>query len=57
MDFNLTLEKLTSSGQETFDVGKGLSFKEATKAASKFKLQKDHRGVHYDPKTGIITYT
>jgi hypothetical protein len=50
-------EKVNEDGSESFQLEKGLDDKAAKAAASKFKLKKDHRGFHYNPKTGIAVYT
>lgn len=40
---------------ETFKIEKGLTREEARKLTIK-KVKQDHRGFHYNPKTGIATY-
>jgi len=49
-------EKVMEDGSETFDIGKGLSDKEVKEKLKKIKCRKDHRGMHYNPKTGIIKF-
>ena len=41
--------------KEKFFVGKGLGFKAAREIGLK-KIKRDHRGIKYDPKTGIIVF-
>lgn len=57
MNFKTYLKEINE--QETFDIGKGLSgeeLKTAMSAAVK-KCTQDHRGAHYNEKTGKVTYT
>lgn len=42
--------------QEIFWIEKGLTDEEARKLTIK-KIKYDHRGFHYDPKTGKVVYT
>lgn len=37
------------------NIGKELSKKEAKLKISRIKWKRDHRGTHYNPKTGIVT--
>ena len=59
-NFNKTLnilqEKVLENGCETFDIGKGLSDKEVKEKIKDIKCTKDHRGMHYDSKTGIVKF-
>jgi nicotinamidase-related amidase len=51
-------EKVHEDGTETFQLDKGLTKKEADKQFKEkgYKFKKDHRGCHYDSKTGIIKF-
>jgi hypothetical protein len=53
---NLLQEKVLKDGSETFNIGKDLSDKEVKEKVKKLKLRKDHRGMHYNPKTGIVKF-
>ena len=43
--------------KETRNIGKNLSSAKVKENLSKIKWKKDHRGIHYNKKTGIVTTT
>jgi len=53
---NLLQEKVNADDSESFDIGKNLTDKEVKEKCKSLKFKKDHRGRHYDPKSGIITF-